>query len=1538
LKSNIAFKAVNEFGQPADIEGVIYDSKNQKITTFKSYYQGMGGFELLAKADEKYTAKITKPIGITEVYNLPLAKAETAVLNIINQTKEKITVRVASNVAANYALTATAREKIVFTEILKDLNGEKTIEIQTKNLPIGITQLTLFNAKNQAIAERLAFVNPHQQLNIKIETDKTNYKLREKVKAKIKVTDENGKPVKGQFSVSVVDEILLSHADDKQANLLAYYLLTSDLKGEVKEPNFYFEKAEVSDKVDRKVALDYVLMTHGWRRFSWQQVIAGNLPRFSYPHETTKFQGQVVDAFNRPLANAKVEVKGRRNKNVEAITDAHGRFILDKIGLLPPFKIKASYEEFDKSLEINSYAQNCRIQVMANYSRDIHGRVVDYRSKGVEGTKIEIVGNGMKTLTAVSDKSGNFMIPNVDLHQYNQIQTKYLEIKQNRSLHHYVNGNTVLFNLGINKISVLDGQVITQRGEGLEGVAITIDGMKDTVYSQKDGYFKLPNVDFSKFHYVKGIYNGRIQQGYIQGGKNTIVRFYNVADIRIKYAEKTSENPIIRGFIEDGTGEPVLFATVKILQNGKVIGGVQTDFDGKYELKNLQKGTYNLEVNYVGYEAVFAHGIIVKDKNVTVDFPMYQTVNLNEVVVTYQVPLVTQDNTTQGTTITATDVQRMPTMSANTNIAAYTQTLPTATNATTNLVVQDNTVQGTVVTFAEIDKLPSKNINGIIAQGGEKGDNGDQITIRGSRSPATTYYIDGIRVSGNMIPQSEIEQLQIITGGTPASFSDMGGLDVTTSDINFYTNQDVEQPEPKVNRYYLENRNDDIDYENSKDISVGKAIAEYGYATKFQSGYYKARTFYTPKYKNSKTKIRDDFRTTLYWENALETDEKGEAEFEFPNADVTTNYRITVAGFSDDGQIGLNTEKYFVQMPFALQTKVPNSILTGDKLTIPVTLMNNTDKAISGELFLELPPHFELLNDIDKKIRLDAKEVKVVKMKFLIGNDISFSNINITFKSDDFEDAFATNIQTVSRGFPVDEVFGDNKVSRDFEFNLNAVLEGTLDIKLTVHPNILSDLVSGVDRMFRQPSGCFEQVSSSNYPNLLALNYMRDTDVRNQQIEAKAERFLGIGYNKMKGYEVEGGGFDWYGKAPAHEGLTAYGLMQLVDMTNVFEVEQDLIDRTANWLLSRRDGEGNWEVNERYLHKWNAENKLVYNSYIIWGLTEADYGDELETEINYNYNLAIKSENPYVMALMANALSVMNDERANDLIGALLLMQKEDGSWMGTQPSIVGSQGRNLQIETTGLVALAIMDWEADGDLQLRKGIDFIAKSKNEYGFGSTQSTVLAMKALVEYADYNKNMGGDGKIILYKGDREIAIFEYTKDMNQPIVFENLHTHFSDKKNKLKVRFVGVEKALSYDLSVNYHTSLPKNEPLTHINIKTEMLDTKVKVGETARLQVTLNSTLSKPVVNPIAIIGIPSGLTLQPWQLRELEEKNVADYIELWNGYIVFYFREFEGEKVINLDLKADVPGTFEAPASSAYLYYDNDKKSWSLPEAVIVQ
>ncbi|MFK7947858.1 MAG: carboxypeptidase regulatory-like domain-containing protein, partial [Saprospiraceae bacterium] len=1653
-----------------------------KVAEFSSYYQGMGSFLLLAKANEKYTAKITKPAGISERYNLPLAKANTANLNIIEQTKDRITLRVSSNVEANYALMVTSREQVFVTELLDKLNGEKTIEINTKDLPIGIAKLTLFNGENQPIAERLAFVNPRQQLNIEIETDKENYQLRETVKAKIKVTDENGKPVKGQFSVSVVDETLLTHADDKQANLLAYYLLTSDLKGNIKEPNFYFEAQTEDDRVDRKKALDYVLLTHGWRRFSWEQMMVNSFPRMRYQFETTKFQGQVIDAFNRPLANAKVIVEGSKrwkDATYETTTDRYGRFVLNKVGLLPPFTLKASYGEFSERKDIGYYSQNCRMKLMANYSRDIHGRVVDYRSRGIEGRKIEITGKKMPTLAAVSDSLGNWMIPNVDLHKYKLVSLHYQGVNvQGLDLSYYANGNTVLFRRELNKISTLEGKAVNHRREPLEGAMVTIQGMKDTVWTDGNGKFVMPNVDFSKYRVIKAVYDGRHEDINFHGRHEPILRFktsdYN---IKINYAEETTNQPVIRGVVlDESVNETLIGTSIIVYQNGKMISGVQTDFDGKFVIKNLPKGKYNLEFKYIGFDNSFAKDVEINDRNVDMKVPMYTSaIALNDVVITgygtstnsyvdeyitiydtayamrtvdvpavyetfmesiiikepevREIPVPAEYETIEERvevssgvfetrtktvlvkpaytalveipaeystitkqvlkepattreeidksqpptvtsriikktiktkkyapinfpTITANKIQNIPTTGEN--LAAYTQATPISirdvnvldevvVSYSTPLIEQDNTTQGAVIVSKDIDRLRMGNrkVNGIIAQsaGISSAESGQAISIRGSRSNATDYYIDGVRVGGSVIPQSEIEQLRVITGGIPASFGDgdFGNFSIGNQDINFYTNQDGEKIEAQYNRVYLEIERDDYYYGKPGTYTTRRAVIDYGRAVRFQRGYYKARTFYTPKYGSLKAITRDDFRTTLYWENAMETNDKGVAKFDFPNADATTNYRITVAGFSNEGGIGLSTEKYFVQMPFALQTKVPNSVLTGDKLVIPVTLMNNTDEVITGDLMMQVPAHFELQNIIPRNIKLQPNSVRVLKLEFDVGSEISKGDVYFNFQSEDFEDAFATQIRTISRGFPVNEVMANNKISGDFEFNLSQPLEGTVDIKLTVHPNVLSDLVTGVDRMFRQPNGCFEQVSSSNYPNLLALNYIRNTNNKNQSIEAKAERFLAAGYEKMKGYEVEGGGFDWWGKAPAHEGLSAYGLMQLVDMSNVYDVDKALIDRTANWLLSRRDGEGNWERNSRALHTW-VGNDLVFNNYIIWGLAEAGYGDKISAEIEANYEKTIQSENPYVMALMANTLSILNDERADDLIEALLLMQQKDGSWKGISRSITGSSGRGLDIETTALVALALMDWEADEEKSLRNAIDYLAKAKNQYGFGSTQSTVLALKALVEYAEHTKNMGEDGEIILYRGMTEIATFDYEASMTEPIVFDSLQQYFNKENNKLKVRFVGVTKALPYDLSVNYHTTLPQNDPLTHININTTIEKPKAMIGETVRLKVELNSTHYVPIENPIAVVGIPSGLSLQPWQLRALEEKNAADYIELWNGYIVFYFRELTGEKVINLDLKAEAAGTFEAPASSAYLYYDNDKKSWSLPQKVEIQ
>ena len=191
--------------------------------------------------------------------------------------------------------------------------------------------------------------------------------------------------------------------------------------------------------------------------------------------------------------------------------------------------------------------------------------------------------------------------------------------------------------------------------------------------------------------------------------------------------------------IDVESGEPIIFGNVALYKNDVLITGTETDFDGNYSFSNMDPGTYDVEASYVGYQSQRQVGVVVlAGKAVRLNFDMSSGVLLQEIeIIDYEVPLIEQDNTTQGA----------------------------------------------VVTAEKILNLPTKNINALAATtAGLSSIDGGSISIRGSRSDATDYYIDGVRVSGNLIPQSEIDQLQVITGGIEAQYGDVTGgiISITT--------------------------------------------------------------------------------------------------------------------------------------------------------------------------------------------------------------------------------------------------------------------------------------------------------------------------------------------------------------------------------------------------------------------------------------------------------------------------------------------------------------------------------------------------------------------------------------------------------------------------------------------------------------------------------------------------------------------------------------------------------------------------------------
>jgi len=193
-----------------------------------------------------------------------------------------------------------------------------------------------------------------------------------------------------------------------------------------------------------------------------------------------------------------------------------------------------------------------------------------------------------------------------------------------------------------------------------------------------------------------------------------------------------SAQTVLEGqIVDDVTGELIPFGTIALYKNDVLLTGTETDLNGNYYLSNLEPGTYAVEASFVGYTTERQVGVVVKaGRNNKLDFRLTTGVIMDEIVIKdYKAPLIEIDNTTSGGTVTSETIRNLPTKNIN-QIAATTAGL------------------------SSID--------------------GGAINIRGSRSNATDYYIDGIRVSG-LIPESEIEQMQVLTGGLPASYGDVTG-------------------------------------------------------------------------------------------------------------------------------------------------------------------------------------------------------------------------------------------------------------------------------------------------------------------------------------------------------------------------------------------------------------------------------------------------------------------------------------------------------------------------------------------------------------------------------------------------------------------------------------------------------------------------------------------------------------------------------------------------------------------------------------------
>jgi hypothetical protein len=323
---NVAFKAQGADGFSKEIEGFLFNSKGDTLTNFRSEHNGMGIFTMNPVNNETYYVTVRTNDSITKRFDLPAIEPK-GISIAMSHYKQEIRYEIQKTEATEWPqklfLLAHTRGKLA---ILQPINPKRTFGKMNDSLfTEGITHFMLIDEQGNALSERLIFVPDHKPNQWQITTDQPTYGKREKVSLQITAKDSEGNPVEGTFSVSITDRKSIQ-PDSLADNILSNLLLTSDLKGYVEDPAFYF----LNQDARTLRSIDYLMMTHGWRRHKMENVLRTPSLNFTnYIEKGQTISGRIMGFFGANVKKGPICVLAPKYNIIATETDEKGQFIVN---------------------------------------------------------------------------------------------------------------------------------------------------------------------------------------------------------------------------------------------------------------------------------------------------------------------------------------------------------------------------------------------------------------------------------------------------------------------------------------------------------------------------------------------------------------------------------------------------------------------------------------------------------------------------------------------------------------------------------------------------------------------------------------------------------------------------------------------------------------------------------------------------------------------------------------------------------------------------------------------------------------------------------------------------------------------------------------------------------------------------------------------------------------------------------------------------------------------------------------------------------
>jgi hypothetical protein len=468
------------------------------------------------------------------------------------------------------------------------------------------------------------------------------------------------------------------------------------------------------------------------------------------------------------------------------------------------------------------------------------------------------------------------------------------------------------------------------------------------------------------------------------------------------------------------------------------------------------------------------------------------------------------------------------------------------------------------------------------------------------------------------------------------------------------------------------------------------------------------------------------------------------------------------------------------------------------------------------------------------------------------------------------------------------------------------------------------------------------------YPNLLVLDYLQTNDVADPELQMQAEKYVSTGYQRLLTFEVNGGGFSLFGRPPADLFLSAYGLMQLTDMAEVYPVDEAVVQRTAQWLLAQHQNAGTWQAAG---DSRAGGGKLGTTAYVAWALVEAGYEDtpEVGEAVAYLRAETAGLEDAYTLALVANALAAYapDDPATQSALEHLYEQRVVEGDtvhWKMGGTSFMGAMGQSGGVETTALAAYAFMRAEAHPDA-VGGAMSYLIQAKDASGtWATTQATILSLKALLLASEMEGKATGPATLLVsLNGEQvqELTVDEANADVVHVVTFDRGLA--PGGSNRLEIGLFGGGN-LMYQVTTRSYLPWDQVPPAAQhgetmtIDLAYDRTDLAMNDEVTVSVEVRLNrdGVLKLGLVD----LGVPPGFTVIAEDLNRLVEDRVIARYEVTGRQIIIYLEDLASGAPLRLQyrLRARFPMRAQTPASMAYDYYNPAKPAVQPPQWVMVE